>query len=725
MLGLFSDSLKMAVLCGSGISAPSGAPIGNQFARHVLKVCGADSVLEHISGQLPEHVPLRFEGLLEVLQRTVDKNLDIIDAVYFGTDKHKPEANRLHHHIARMARHCPVVTTNFDVLIEEEMRKLPDWTGWSDAVWSRSEWGNKQPDPGLWKIHGTARTFAHGDWRRDSSAEPAATLRHISRTRRDTNRKEFFKSVLANYALLVVGYSGIDDFDVSLWLRQFPCPRGVYWIAFAGRAEDGVKTLLEGRDRKPELGPVYVLNCEAPSTREKQSTIEGVLRIVANLIDPVSPPIAAVEQPRQSEPWKIAIDDWATEHVPSKWERDIVTAELLKHVSRFHDAIAVLSDTEKYIEPDPHRLAKTRLFLSEAEVEPGAKELRQLALKHARFSLQHYEECISCRPDDIYAAKIACAQALRLAEKPDPEGAADLLRSVLDDANVGYFERARAVFELDRLRRVGGTKYTADLALAKDSDIFVEAAFLHEQSKKMWPVITSAEALESDCKEMERAQELRTLLGDIRGLCATTNVLGQMYQALADWRGDSDSSCLETRQLARTRHLLSRDLAEKHRLYFDAHSAHASLASFHLRHDDSGCQIDLATRALEDARRYLRDMLPYEQLRFEYIESLLIVARQPDITAAVTEGRTRFAELASKWPKTDRPDQALALLKAQFNAELSDWRSDIQLTRLTNGKYDEILKIPYWKFMAEGAIAKLGTASTAIEWARLLLHPFR
>jgi hypothetical protein len=676
----------------------------------------------HVGGRLPEHVALRFEGLIEVLQRAVDPHLDLIDMIYFGTETHRPAAGSLHHSVARMAQDCPVVTTNFDVLIEESAKTLPGWSTRSGVIWGQNDWSKARPGPGLWKIHGTARVFQQDRWVRDASAEPAATLRHIARTRRDTSRQEFMKALLADHALIVVGYSGVDDFDISDWLRRFPCPQGLYWISYDGRAEAGLTNLLN--ERNAALGPVYVLNCESASPAQRGAMVDAALALAANLVDPDGRSAARAAGPAPSS-WKIALEEWTKRQLPSKWERDIARAELLKHVSRFRDAIDILNGVEKEVEGDPHRLAKTHLLLSEAETETGETVMRERALRHAELSLDHYGDCRQCNPSDKHAARIAQGHALRLAARADPEGAARIFRELLEDRTLGDVERARVVFELDRLRRVGGTPFMADLATAKEGDIYVEASFLHEENKKAWPVTATAEDLERDCGRMERVEALRTQLGDIRGLCATTNVLGQMYQALADWRGSTDSRYAGIRDRAKIKHSLSRDLAEKRGLFFDVHSAHVSLAIFHLRHSDSTDCLGRAAHSLDDARRYIGNVQDYERLRFEHIEAVLSVALQSDIANATAESSKSFAALATKWPATNRPDQRLGLLKAEFNVGLPGWRSLAEFNDEAEEKFRELLKIPYWRYMCATAIAQQSSVTTALEWSRLLLHPFR
>jgi NAD-dependent SIR2 family protein deacetylase len=552
---------QLGVLCGSGISVRSAVPTARDFIECLLKVCnGYDRMRRHLDTQLPDGVRLRFEGLLEVLQRTVDPRLTLIDRVYFGTDRGGPEPNGSHYTLARIARCRPVVTTNFDVLIEKAMQELSPY--WPRAVRYRNDvWGDST-EPALWKIHGTVRTFQNGNWSIDRHAEPAATLKSIARTRHDENRQRFFENLLCNNALLVVGYSGSDDFDISRWLNESPCPRGVYWIAFEGKV-GGLKELLKKRGQNTGFGQVLIFDCKDKSPWEKATDITTILRQIADQVDTVGQRVG-VPGIRHTWDWESELDSWGKEFLLSDWHKSIVTAELLKHVHRFREAIPVLHDAEKEAGSDPLRLARTRLFLAEAEVEPGDPALRSQALGHANAALD-----LSRWGIDAHAARIAYAQALRLAPSPDADHrtAARILRGVFEDPAVDEFNRARAAGELLRLGYHTDTPWLdpVELEEVKRGDIYVEALVSHEEAKTAWARVENGNDLKQQIRKLKSVAELREKLGDVRGLCATTNVLGAMYQTLADWYADGSPAVAgvqtEAKNGAETKHVRSKELA--------------------------------------------------------------------------------------------------------------------------------------------------------------------
>src|SRR5262245_33975310 len=95
----------MAVLCGAGVSTTSKLPSAEQLLNFFLERIGADAIQLPSSGssidlrkfltsegaRLPERVPLRFEGLMQVIQRIVDKELAVLDRIYFANNPDGPK----------------------------------------------------------------------------------------------------------------------------------------------------------------------------------------------------------------------------------------------------------------------------------------------------------------------------------------------------------------------------------------------------------------------------------------------------------------------------------------------------------------------------------------------------------------------------------------------------------------------------------------------------------
>ncbi|CAF1669544.1 unnamed protein product, partial [Didymodactylos carnosus] len=86
---------------------------------------------------------------------------------------------------------------------------------------------------GLWKIHGTVARWENNSWslvRADEDGGPVATFRHLSSTRESDNRRMFLQYLVETRPLLVIGYSGSDDFDITRWLKSTKLPKRVLWV---------------------------------------------------------------------------------------------------------------------------------------------------------------------------------------------------------------------------------------------------------------------------------------------------------------------------------------------------------------------------------------------------------------------------------------------------------------------------------------------------------------
>src|SRR5262245_53676788 len=108
---------NVAVLCGAGISVGAGLPIAVPFVKALLKEAAPDEeTMEQLYALLKPNaqVPwLRFEGVLQVLKAYKDSGLWILNAYSGGS------VQPVHRRLATLAEKAPVMTTNFDGLIEQ------------------------------------------------------------------------------------------------------------------------------------------------------------------------------------------------------------------------------------------------------------------------------------------------------------------------------------------------------------------------------------------------------------------------------------------------------------------------------------------------------------------------------------------------------------------------------------------------------------------------------
>jgi len=240
--------VRMSFLAGSGISVEAGLPsafgIGSFLADFFATSSKASWELKQhltpVGNKLGIRVAIRFERLLQIVRDTVDPELAILRCL----DQAKTPAT-LHEFLATMiALGSPVFTPNFDALIERAyFKKWPTsplclvdrerCRGRShspsfSAVW-KSKIRTSLTKPMLFKLHGSLHgiTYSACGLRRIGKWQPqtvGATLDSIGRESMSARLEYYKEKVLARELsgrlLIILGYSGLDDFDIVPTLER-------------------------------------------------------------------------------------------------------------------------------------------------------------------------------------------------------------------------------------------------------------------------------------------------------------------------------------------------------------------------------------------------------------------------------------------------------------------------------------------------------------------------
>ncbi|MBD0325891.1 MAG: tetratricopeptide repeat protein [Pyrinomonadaceae bacterium] len=229
----FADPARVAVLAGAGISLdpPSRLPpaypimyaIIDALAptpeiREALRTaCRADRVEQKGPNNF-----LRMERLLSLIYHSDSMPRAIVELATAEAP------NDEHFALARLAsRGAVILTTNFDCLIERACQKLGlDWL----AIVNDDDYAQLHSaslSKGLCliiKLHGSA----------DQPSSIQTTLKQVGRGRLSWNADQHkgvaIRDILTQRNLLVLGYSGSDDFDVVPALLQTPSPRTILWV---------------------------------------------------------------------------------------------------------------------------------------------------------------------------------------------------------------------------------------------------------------------------------------------------------------------------------------------------------------------------------------------------------------------------------------------------------------------------------------------------------------
>lgn len=214
---------KVCILAGAGISYnhPSHVPLAGQIQDEILRQIWKQSpLLQELGLQKEDKLPaeaefvnllkgadktaLRFELLMQVI---ADSTQDLKSLLpLFKTKKF----NQIHRFIAEsFKRNNQVVTTNFDVLIEEAVKRQQGTAQIvavdKDFLKVKGEIARKRC---IFKIHGTL----------EQEESIKATLRQVGKSGLafmwERGKGEVFERLIKRYHLLFLGYSGTDDFDI-------------------------------------------------------------------------------------------------------------------------------------------------------------------------------------------------------------------------------------------------------------------------------------------------------------------------------------------------------------------------------------------------------------------------------------------------------------------------------------------------------------------------------
>lgn len=232
--------IRRVYFVGAGISAnpPTGFPLARTLISQILSAISPDrqtlDLLETLADANRESKRntgdyVRFELLLDIIQQLVDSELFLLRFVELFRDP-----NALHDFLAQRAIYGDIViTTNFDCLIEESIRKLgsqpvsictiADFESWKTVSSERVP---------VFKIHGSYSRY-DGSVAELSLETVQATLSALTMGVKDLvlpeAKREWLMEVTRGKSIVVCGYSGGDDLDIIPTFK-FLSPRSVDWL---------------------------------------------------------------------------------------------------------------------------------------------------------------------------------------------------------------------------------------------------------------------------------------------------------------------------------------------------------------------------------------------------------------------------------------------------------------------------------------------------------------
>jgi tetratricopeptide (TPR) repeat protein len=344
---LSPDPSATAFLAGAGISMPppSALPSAAAFVQALADVVTDDdrlksAILERAfaAGRTKRFAGdyLRFEAVMGGIDLAVDSDLDIL---HVFSDCRAP--NAYHFYLARqLAGGAIILTTNFDNLIE--IACLSSGVPYSLIV-SEDDLSAFTANPECFhhpiiKLHGGHDLIEPGLPCRTGPVNVKTTLAQVARVYLRSsvdNLTAVLGTVLATRDLVVLGYSGSDDFDVMPCLMAHRPVHRLTWIDHRSSTHDITSEPLDGHYDLPpyRLRDLYKGQADIEIVR---GDTKAVLAVIGNAGEDLPP-----------FDWTPIFEAWSRKHLNTESHRGLLLGLILHQIERFDACIQVLKNVSE------------------------------------------------------------------------------------------------------------------------------------------------------------------------------------------------------------------------------------------------------------------------------------------------------------------------------------------------------------------------------------------
>jgi len=390
---------RLVFLVGAGISLPPPSNLlgGAAFTKNLIDILSPDKDIRKelylwSDAENPDRERegefLRFEGVMQALTETCDPELHVLDCLEAANTP-----NENHYTIARLLGLGHIVfTVNLDSLIERACLKLaiPFRTAVTDQ-----DFQLEAPNT-IYKLHGSMRKYHDGVWI-DTRGSIKATLRSVGRGNTplglDPAKKNILSRALAENDLLVLGYSGYDDFDICPLLCSIESEKKIAWINHSNDkvCRSWVDLASSNKDRNGRLIKKHEAHLFNMGTRNTRN-VENILLCdldTAEVMRAIRKGHGVPETPTMSAPtpdWNQFFTSWQKQYIADEGLRYIVCGLLLVSLSRYDKAIAAMR----------HAL---RLFRETRDETRVAQTLYEVGMLHSMKG--ENEEALRCLLESV------------------------------------------------------------------------------------------------------------------------------------------------------------------------------------------------------------------------------------------------------------------------------------------------------------------------------------
>ncbi|KKN07053.1 hypothetical protein LCGC14_1071000 [marine sediment metagenome] len=239
LLGLLKNSNELTFLVGAGCSydSPSNLETGFSIMKSLLKLACMKSEFQSIL-QLINNGKLRFEMLIELFRNNIDPTMELFK--YFSQPQ---KLNNQHYFLAEKIKNGNhLITVNFDNLIEIALmnsgiskKNIIPVIDKNDFLkyYNPRELAKENLFP-VYKIHGSSKNIISNKSTLDSLI---ATIHALGKRKSrhtlfsvEPYKSFALKNLLEDRILIVIGYSGSDDFDIIPSLKKFTNIKAILWF---------------------------------------------------------------------------------------------------------------------------------------------------------------------------------------------------------------------------------------------------------------------------------------------------------------------------------------------------------------------------------------------------------------------------------------------------------------------------------------------------------------
>jgi tetratricopeptide (TPR) repeat protein len=289
---------QVAVFCGAGISRNSGLPLAAHIVSAFLDAVNATPEERRavIDAELP----------FELFMQSLDEHRSV-RPVFDTFSQARPNTNHFFlAHLMSAGYVSDVFTTNFDCLIEDAVASQDYDLLDDDQSFERTAWQTARRR--IVKIHGSLAKYEN----------MAFTLRQVASGKLAERRGKALDYLFRDgphFAVMVLGYSGSDRFDISPRLESYQA-NGKTVIVL----DHGVQAAPQPLSAKPQPNPF----AQFPGIRLTADT-DAFVRQLWETVLPV--PHAAIRSPA-IESWRDAIVEWGRA-ASTAAEREAILAHLM------------------------------------------------------------------------------------------------------------------------------------------------------------------------------------------------------------------------------------------------------------------------------------------------------------------------------------------------------------------------------------------------------------